>query len=33
LFNRATPIEAMIDGGIPIMIEARRYIDAVRGGM
>jgi uncharacterized protein (DUF2384 family) len=33
LFNRATPIEAMIEGGIPCMIEVRRYIDAVRGGL
>jgi hypothetical protein len=33
LFNRATPIEAMIEGGIPIMIDVRRYIDAVRGGL
>lgn len=33
LFNRATPIDSMIDGGIPIMIEVRRYIDAVRGGL
>ncbi len=33
LFARRTPIEAMIDGGIPHMIEVRRYIDAVRGGL
>lgn len=33
LFSRATPIEAMIEGGIPHMIEVRRYIDAVRGGL
>ena len=32
LFGRKTPIEAMIEGGIPGMIEVRRYIDAVRGG-
>jgi hypothetical protein len=33
LFNRSTPIDAMIEGGIPCMIEVRRYVDAVRGGM
>jgi hypothetical protein len=33
LFNRASPIEAMIAGGIPRMIEVRRYVDAVRGGL
>ena len=33
LFGRRTPIEAMLEGGIPSMIEVRRYIDAVRGGL
>jgi len=33
LFDRETPIEAMIQGGIPRMLEIRRYIDAVRGGL
>ena len=33
LFNRASPIAAMIEGGIPLMLEVRRYVDAVRGGM
>ena len=33
LFERRSPIEAMIEGGIPSMIEIRRYIDAVRGGI
>lgn len=33
LFERRTPIEAMIAGGIPRMIEVRRYVDAVRGGL
>jgi hypothetical protein len=33
LFGGRPPIEAMIEGGIPIMIEIRRYIDAVRGGL
>lgn len=33
LFDRRTPIAAMIDGGIPHMLEVRRYVDAVRGGL
>jgi hypothetical protein len=33
LFANLTPIEAMQDGGIPGMIEIRRYIDALRGGL
>ena len=33
LFHRASPIDAMIAGGIPHMIEVRRYVDAVRGGL
>jgi len=33
IFERLSPIEAMIDGGIPRMLETRRYIDAVRGGL
>jgi hypothetical protein len=33
LFERETPIRAMIEGGIPRMLEVRRYIDAVRGGL
>ena len=33
LFQRKSPIEMMIDGGIPAMLEVRRYIDAVRGGL
>ena len=33
LFDRETPIQAMIEGGIPRMLEVRRYIDAVRGGL
>jgi hypothetical protein len=33
LFDRQTPIEAMISGGIPHMLDVRRYIDAVRGGL
>ena len=33
LFKHASPIEAMMEGGIPHMIEVRRYVDAVRGGL
>jgi hypothetical protein len=33
LFERETPIQAMIEGGIPRMLEVRRYVDAVRGGL
>lgn len=33
LFGRASPIDAMIKGGIPQMLETRRYVDAVRGGL
>jgi hypothetical protein len=28
-----TPIQAMIAGGIPRMLETRQYIDALRGGL
>lgn len=33
IFDRKTPIEAMIEGGIPRMIETRQYIDALRCGL
>ena len=33
IFQRRNPIESMIEGGIPAMLETRRYIDAVRGGL
>ena len=33
IFQRRSPIDAMIEGGIPVMIETRRYVDAVRGGI
>jgi hypothetical protein len=32
VFDRMTPIQAMINGGIPRMLETRQYIDALRGG-
>lgn len=33
LFARMSPVESMIKGGIPQMLEVRRYVDAVRGGL
>jgi len=33
LFEGKRPIDAVIEGGIPRMLEVRRYIDAVRGGI
>ena len=33
LFTGLSPIEAMVAGGIPVMIEVRRHVDALRGGL
>jgi len=33
LFDNRTPIEAMIEGGIPAMLDVRRHVDALRGGL
>jgi len=33
LFDHRTPIEAMIQGGIPVMLDVRRHVDALRGGL
>ncbi|MGC1467996.1 MAG: antitoxin Xre-like helix-turn-helix domain-containing protein [Sphingorhabdus sp.] len=33
IFGSKSPIEAMIEGGIPRMLETRLYIDALRGGL
>lgn len=33
VFERLSPIAAMIEGGIPRMLEARQYVDALRGGL
>ncbi len=33
LFEGRTPIETMTEGGIPSMIETRRHVDALRGGL
>lgn len=33
VFDRQSPIAAMVEGGIPRMLETRQYIDALRGGL
>jgi uncharacterized protein (DUF2384 family) len=33
LFSNLTPIDAMIERGIPGMIEIRQHVDALRGGL
>lgn len=33
LFEGRAPVGAMIEGGIPLMLDVRRYVDAVRGGL
>ena len=33
LFNNLSPVERMMEGGIPAMIEIRRYVDGLRGGL
>jgi hypothetical protein len=33
LFTNLTPVEAMIERGIPGMIEIRQHVDALRGGL
>jgi hypothetical protein len=33
IFAGRRPVDAMIDGGIPCMLEVRRHVDAVRGGL
>lgn len=33
LFSGDTPVAAMIEGGIPRMLEVRRHVDALRGGL
>lgn len=32
-FDNRTPIDAMIEGGIPAMLDVRRHVDALRGGL
>lgn len=33
VFDWQSPLDAMIQGGIPRMLETRQYIDALRGGL
>ena len=33
VFDQLSPVQAMIVGGIPRMLETRQYIDALRGGL
>ena len=33
LFENHTPVDTMIKGGIPMMLEIRRHVDALRGGL
>ena len=33
IFAGATPLDYMIAGGIPTMLETRNYVDALRGGL
>jgi hypothetical protein len=33
LFGGRRPLDAMIEGGIPVMLEVRRHVDALRGGL
>lgn len=33
LFENLTPVESMVEGGIPQMLEVRTHVDALRGGL
>ena len=33
LFENRTPVDAMLAGGIPALIDIRRHVDALRGGL
>ena len=33
LYGGRRPLDAMIQGGIPVMLEVRRHVDALRGGL
>lgn len=33
VFQGRTPVDYMIEGGIPAMLRTRRYLDGVRGGL
>ncbi len=33
IFQGRTPVSLMIEGGIPMMLRTRRYLDGLRGGL
>lgn len=33
LFHGARPVDAMIEGGLPMFLQVRAYLDALRGGV
>ena len=33
LFSGRKPVDVMIEGGLPMMMDTRNYVDALRGGM
>lgn len=33
MFAGREPVEAMIEGGLPVIMETRNYVDALRGGV
>jgi uncharacterized protein (DUF2384 family) len=33
LFANRSPVQTMVEEGIPVMLEVRRYVDALRGGL
>ncbi|MCY4035805.1 MAG: hypothetical protein OXF29_09130, partial [Hyphomicrobiales bacterium] len=33
LFSGRKPVDVMIEGGLPIMMDTRNYVDALRGGV
>jgi hypothetical protein len=33
LYGGRRPLDAMIQGGIPVMLDVRRHVDALRGGL
>lgn len=33
LFGGHSPVKVMIEGGIPVMLDVRRHVDALRGGL
>ena len=33
MFAGRAPLEAMVEGGLPVIMETRDYVDALRGGL